>query len=389
MLGRLLPKRAPLERALSWIRSASVYSHGADWEALRGEARSLAERKGTCAALRHVVEQLGDRHAMVLRSDAVPAFRARWSAGLTWGLGLAIAAPEYIVIDVSPTGPAMREGVRRGDMVEWVGDSVQRAEPDGRTLLLEGLERVQLTLRRGLGLRQFAVDLRAAEHSFTTLPHVRVLGSSLAYLELPAVAGADADVYVTTAHREIARAERGGGTKGWIVDLRRNSGGDVYALLAAAGPLLGERVVGGLVDARRRFHPWSYRRGWTHIDDARRAGTSTPYVLRRLRPHIAVLISRRTASAGEALAIAFAGGEHVRSFGEPSFGVATGLEQKVLSDHTLIGISTSLFADRTRRTYETLVTPDVAVVSSWGQIEAIANQTIVQATEWLRSERLD
>jgi len=48
---------------------------------------------------------------------------------------------------------------------------------------------------------------------------------------------------------------------GWIIDLRGNTSGDLWPMLAGIGPVLGEGVVGGYRDADGNLVKWFYRNG--------------------------------------------------------------------------------------------------------------------------------
>ncbi|MFI5825003.1 S41 family peptidase [Streptomyces rishiriensis] len=67
----------------------------------------------------------------------------------------------------------------------------------------------------------------------------------MAYVSLPAVQGSDAayERYVRQGREAVAKADRPGAC-GWVVDLRRNHGGNMRPMLAVAGPILGDGKVG-------------------------------------------------------------------------------------------------------------------------------------------------
>lgn len=118
------------------------------------------------------------------------------------------------------------------------------------------------------------------------------------------------------APREVDRA----GACGWVVDLRANTGGHMWTPLASAGPILSDGEVGAFVEADGTRTPWTIESG-TPRQYADRWGPGEP--LAHPMPPVAVLTGPRTASAGEAVAIAFRGRPDTRTFGEPTFGVPT------------------------------------------------------------------
>jgi carboxyl-terminal processing protease len=72
---------------------------------------------------------------------------------------------------------------------------------------------------------------------------------------------------------------------------------------------------------------------------------------RRLPGAVAVLTDGRTASSGEAVAVAFRGRPGVLSYGAATYGFSTGNETVRLPDGALLRITSSRFADRTGLVY--------------------------------------
>ena len=76
---------------------------------------------------------------------------------------------------------------------------------------------------------------------------------------------------------------------------------------------------------------------------------------------VAVLTSRETASAAEAVAIAFIGRASTRSFGTPSFGVPTANSTYELHDRSALALTTAVGIDRIGNEYAHPLDPDVNV----------------------------
>jgi carboxyl-terminal processing protease len=381
VVRRLL--RDPLQEALDWIEQRSIFGGQADWPALRREALAIRGRDRTTArrgqAINFVLRRLGDRHALVLEPHLSKPFRSRWTNGLACGFGMLAVHPERVVVDVTPGGPAACAGVRVGDRVETLNGKAPDELPGKRLLDLAEGNTARLTLSRAGQSRSIELLLTPREHPTRREPSGRALAPTIAYVELPRVGIADAETYVLVSH-ELFRAFDGPSPRGWVLDLRRNTGGDVYALLAAAGPLLGDGEIGGMVDVAGRRSSWTYRSGQAFDGADRRAGISLPYELEEPKAPVAVLTSRLTASAAEALTIAFRARDRSRSLGEATFGVTTGLEVKVLSDGMMLAASTWAYSDRAGGVYLGPVEPDEAVVVDWSDA---ADQALQSACRWL------
>jgi carboxyl-terminal processing protease len=172
---------------------------------------------------------------------------------------------------------------------------------------------------------------------------------------------------------------------GWIVDLRGNGGGNMWAMLAGVGPILGEGEPGASLQEDGTKGRWFYedgRAGW-------RNDTKDPYYARaagspvRLTPAppVAVLIDRDTGSSGEGVAIAFRGRPDTRFFGESTYGAATSTFPFTLSDGAQIFLVTGVMVDRKGNEYPDGVTPDQEVLS---EATISTNDPVIRAaSEWL------
>jgi carboxyl-terminal processing protease len=181
--------------------------------------------------------------------------------------------------------------------------------------------------------------------------------------------------YMTRVRNEVVRHDRADMT-GWIIDLRGNTEGELWPLVAAIGPLLGEGVAGHFIDANGGAEPWGYERGAALLHD-RPLAQLEPYELLDRSPRIAVLLDESVAGPGEALAVAFRARENVRFFGRGTCGRAMHAERTRLSNGAILTLSTALMADRTRTPAARKVTPDEVIVGNSAVVE--------RAVAWLRS----
>lgn len=162
---------------------------------------------------------------------------------------------------------------------------------------------------------------------------------------------------------------------GWIVDLRENTGGNMWPMLAGLGPLLGAENVGSFVDADQEHEVWRYADGGAYLDLLALVHVADP--IESLGPlPVAVLIGSRTASSGEAIAVAFRGRPETRFFGQPTSGQTSVPETFTLSDGAILRVSTARFADRANVIY-----PANSPLQPDEQTEAAA--TLPAAQTWL------
>ncbi|OUE29882.1 Peptidase family S41 [Clavibacter michiganensis] len=147
-------------------------------------------------------------------------------------------------------------------------------------------------------------------------------------------------------------------TRGWVVDLRGNHGGDMWPMLAALSPLLDEGRVMSFEHADRSL-PITVQDGAVADDGSVAARSGAGRVPAGLP--VAVLTDGMTGSSGEAAAIAFVGQEGVRSFGQPTYGFSTVNQPITLIDGAVVNLTVAVDADRTGKRYGVPVVPDVVI----------------------------
>ncbi|WP_431040808.1 S41 family peptidase [Streptomyces sp. P1-3] len=101
---------------------------------------------------------------------------------------------------------------------------------------------------------------------------------------------------------------------GWVVDLRGNTGGNMYPMMTVLAPLLGDGPLGSFVDGDgKTTGRWSLCDGIVYHDEEAMSPVPNPYLPAVSQARVAVLIDGETMSAAEATLIAFLGKENVRT----------------------------------------------------------------------------
>jgi Peptidase family S41 len=224
---------------------------------------------------------------------------------------------------------------------------------------------------------EVAIRLSRRDSVHNALPTLELRDSSVGYVRIPRYAGFD-----PTAIREYAQrlqAQIGQmaaqGACSWVVDLRENTGGNMWPMLAGLGPLLGEGAAGGFATPDSLVQ-WGYRRGAAWSGRSTQVRLSRPVTLTPLPP-VAVLTDSQTASSGEAIAIAFRGRPRTRSFGRPTRGLSTGNQGFTLPDGSMLFLTTVVDVDRTGQRYGGTVLPDE---------RATTDSALHLATAWLATQ---
>jgi carboxyl-terminal processing protease len=192
------------------------------------------------------------------------------------------------------------------------------------------------------------------------------LQDSIGYLTIPWVSTDDSLVceqIADSVQTLIARLDSRAISR-WIIDLRKNSGGNCWPMLTGLGPLLGEGVYGYFVPSGERI-PFGYRDGsgfqGRHV---RCSVSSKAYHTRHDHPTIVVLTGRRTVSAGEIVALAFRGRAQTCLMGEPTAGYTTANATYSLSDKSMLVLSVCQEADRYGHICEGSIQPDKLIAAN-------------------------
>jgi len=189
-----------------------------------------------------------------------------------------------------------------------------------------------------------------------------LLEKGIAYLDVPWLSTADKNIctaFADSLQQLIAGYDQQGINK-WIIDLRRNTGGNCWPMLAGLGPLLGNGVYGYFVSDSEKI-PFSYTNGVMMQGKYGRCTVTNPYMCSPTDETIVVLTGGNTSSAGEIVALAFKGMDKVYLYGEPTAGLTTANATYTLSDGALLVLTVCKEADRKGRICEGRILPDKTV----------------------------
>lgn len=208
----------------------------------------------------------------------------------------------------------------------------------------------------------------------------------IALIRVPSVPGSTAEkarvAFAETAHKALKSIDSPA-LCGWIVDLRDNTGGNMWPMLAAIGPIAGPGVLGQFIGPEgENVTKWTYGDGAALVSTGDEAIERIAVTTKAFQPGnpdlpVAVLVSGRTSSSGEATAIAFIGRENTRHFGSETGGLTTANNGYPLSDGARVVFPIGYMADRHGNIHHPGVKPD-ETVSSDGASEA--------AVAWIQSQ---
>jgi carboxyl-terminal processing protease len=218
-------------------------------------------------------------------------------------------------------------------------------------------------------------------------PSDGLLDGRIGVVVVPPHSGHNRPAYVDSLQARIGALD-GAGACGWVMDLRENTGGNMWPMLAGVGPLLGAEVVGSFTNSPLGVG-WNYRDGRSWQGDSTRPaevggwGSTSPRLIKNPTAPVALLVGRKTASSGEMTLLAFLGRPHVRSFGDSTAGYTSSNTTVPLRDGATLIVTSSYPRDRLGRTYPLSVGPDELVPPT---DSAESDAPLRRAVAWLRQQ---
>ncbi len=180
--------------------------------------------------------------------------------------------------------------------------------------------------------------------------------------------------YAEHIHREMSRL-MSPDVKGWIVDLRQNTGGNMEPMIVGLGSLLDEGKIGSLLDVNGNHEHWYYKNGTYFWEDEKGIAIKKPFVPDRKLP-IVVLTGAQTGSSGEIVAISFIGNSNTIFMGGPTWGLTTGNGEFELPDGSFMFLASTKMVDRNGKVYTSTIKPDIQIDASKVKDDVLINFAI-------------
>lgn len=161
---------------------------------------------------------------------------------------------------------------------------------------------------------------------------------------------------------------------GWVVDLSRNYGGNMWPMLASLTPLLPDGQVMQFIDRDGNRSIASVSGNAVFLDGELMARADGVEPKLPGSP-VAVVQSNGTASSAEAVLLSFLGRQDVQTFGSETAGLATGNVTKTLPDGSVLGVTSSYMATNSGQVFTGPIPPTTPVLES----------PVQEAVGWLQS----
>jgi carboxyl-terminal processing protease len=293
----------------------------------------------------------------------------------------------------------MREHSLRRSEVDWPAVRTQALEHARGSMTAADAHLAVRFAVRELGDRHSYLQSAAVSRALATAPVSNARTGSppsaptgrrigeLGYLEVPGFAGGTPVQQVEFAEtlKDSVQAIEASDICGWVVDLRQNTGGNLWPMLAGLGPLLGEgQLAASVYPDGRRVAVW-HRDGQAGFGDYTQLRVRAPYRPAAQLP-VAVLLGPATASSAEVLAVAFRGRSATRSFGAPTRGLSAGNRTFALADGASLVLTVAATSDTAGHVYLGPIAPDEIVAGGARPrraVEAPADAALDAAVAWL------
>lgn len=192
-------------------------------------------------------------------------------------------------------------------------------------------------------------------------PNCKILDSCFGYIDmpgLPSLNDPELKNYEETIRAQIKKIDQKFTIKGWIIDLRNNSGGIFEKMLSGLNPLIEDGIVGYNI-IKNKKEPWiasirnSKNNEYELID----------YKCKNRFPKIIVLIDSNSASAAEMICVALCAYSNIKIIGNNTMGLTTKNKMFFLSNRERLNLAIGYFADRNGKIYTGKLKPDIFVTN--------------------------
>ena len=192
-----------------------------------------------------------------------------------------------------------------------------------------------------------------------------LIEDNIGYISIPWISTTNETICTSYADsiQSIIKSFDQRGISKWIIDLRKNTGGNCWPMLAGLGPLLGNGTHAYFVSSNENI-PVKYHNGTAMQGRNSRSTVSTPYTLKSNNKMIIVLVGKNTSSAGEIVALSFKGQPNVYLYGQPTAGLTTANATYSLSNGSMLVLTVCKEADRNGKIIQGKIQPDQLIHSS-------------------------
>ncbi len=224
---------------------------------------------------------------------------------------------------------------------------------------------------------------------YSTEPNfeVKVLDNEYGYILMPGMMFED--VSSKNIHKlsqpmydEIYNIKSSKNIKGWIIDLRFNTGGNITPMLLALYDFLGDNDVWGVLDINKKKVTNVKLSNGKYINNSKKSSYIKPKGMLLDEAKVAIITNLATGSSGEVTALAFKGRKNVNFIGEKTNGKTTTNTLANLPFGAYMALTVGYDCDRNGNFYEQII-PDVKVSKQDNFENLLLDRNIQEAIEFI------
>lgn len=216
---------------------------------------------------------------------------------------------------------------------------------------------------------------------------VKVLNNEIGYILMPGMLFEDRSsknihALAQPMYDEINKIKNSTDIKGWILDLRFNTGGNCQPMLLALYDFLGDTDVWGVLDIhQKKINSVKLSKG-NYIDNAKKVSYINPKGMLLDKVKVAVITNVATGSSGEVTALAFKGRENTIFIGEQTNGKTTSNMIVDLPFGAYMTLTVGLDCDRNGNFYEQLV-PEITISKQDNFDDLLSDKNIQEGIKFI------
>jgi hypothetical protein len=206
----------------------------------------------------------------------------------------------------------------------------------------------------------------------------RIIDNNIAYLKLSGFVANDSlsKLYALNIRKSLLELDHYTNISGWIIDLRSNSGGKLSNESLGISPLFENPLIGISCNNKNDFREITCTSNYFTFGNFRMDSLNYDSQLKNKNRKIAVLVSEKTVSAGEFLALAFKFQNNTKLFGEETKGKTSHLRLITFKSDAKLLLAIENYCDRDKNIVEGGLIPD---------IECSPEESLPKAIGWIKN----
>lgn len=246
---------------------------------------------------------------------------------------------------------------------------------------------VKYTATRKVVSKQLYSDEWKAEFERKPVFEVKMLDGKYAYVLLPRIIAFDGSAeslrkIAQPLYDEVAKFKNNDQVKGWIIDLRFNTGGNVAPMLLALYDLLGDNVVWTELNENKKIVGKYKLNQGSYIYHSKAIASIQPDGRLIDKDKVALITGPFTASSGEVTALAFKGRKNTIFIGDDTAGYTTANTNWPLPYNSFIALTIGYDGDRGGH-YYSRITPDIVISRKDNFKDLLSDENVQEAIRFI------